>query len=59
LLDPRIRYHKRDELIAEVERHYIKRALTAAHGNKSQAARLLGLGSYQTFTNWAKRCGAE
>jgi DNA-binding NtrC family response regulator len=46
-------------LITEVERHYIRRALEAAHGSKTQAAKLLGLGSYQTFTNWAKRCGVE
>jgi DNA-binding protein Fis len=28
-------------------------------GNKTQAARELGLNSYQTLTNWMKRLGVE
>ena len=42
-------------LLAVVARHYLERALDAAQGNKTQAARLVGLASYQTFTNWMKR----
>lgn len=42
-------------LLAMVARHYLERALDAAQGNKTQAARLVGLASYQTFTNWMKR----
>ncbi len=45
------------EVIGKVARHYLRRALDAAHGNKSQAAKLLGLSSYQTLTNWLDRYG--
>lgn len=43
------------ELMAEVARHYLKRAMAQTHGNKSEASRLLGLGSYQTLSNWLKK----
>jgi DNA-binding NtrC family response regulator len=43
------------EIIGSVARHYLGRALDAAHGNKTQAAKLLGLSSYQTLTNWLER----
>jgi DNA-binding NtrC family response regulator len=46
-------------LMDEVARHYLSRALTEARGNKSEAARLVGLPSYQTFTNWMRRYGVE
>jgi transcriptional regulator with GAF, ATPase, and Fis domain len=45
------------ELMAEVARHYIRRALDEAHGNKTKAAELVGLPSYQTLTNWMNRYG--
>ena len=45
------------EIIGRVARHYLRRALDAAHGNKSQAAKLLGLSSYQTLTNWLQKYG--
>jgi transcriptional regulator with GAF, ATPase, and Fis domain len=45
------------EIIGRVARHYLRRALDAAHGNKSQAAKLLGLSSYQTLTNWLEKYG--
>ncbi|WP_175751372.1 sigma-54 interaction domain-containing protein [Burkholderia ambifaria] len=45
------------ELIAGVARHYLERAMAQTHGNKSEAARLLGLGSYQTLTNWLQKYG--
>ena len=44
-------------LMADVARHYLERALAESHGNKSEAARLLGLPSYQTLTNWMERYG--
>ena len=44
-------------LIAEVARHYLARALEETGGNKTEAARLVGLPSYQTLTNWMKRYG--
>lgn len=42
-------------LIEEVVRHYMERALKATGGNKTKAARLVGISSYQTFTNWMQR----
>jgi DNA-binding NtrC family response regulator len=42
-------------LISEVVRHYISRAIEYSEGNKSQAAKLVGLPSYQTLTNWMKK----
>jgi DNA-binding NtrC family response regulator len=47
------------EIIGSVARHYLRRALDAAHGNKSQAAKLLGLSSYQTLTNWLEKYGVS
>lgn len=44
-------------LLANVARHYLERALEQSGGNKTEAARLVGLPSYQTFTNWMKRYG--
>lgn len=43
------------ELLSEVATHYLKRALAEAQGNKTEAARLLGLPSYQTLSNWLDR----
>jgi DNA-binding NtrC family response regulator len=44
-------------VIREVERHYLERAMEEGQGVKSKAAELLGLGSYQTVTDWLKRHG--
>jgi transcriptional regulator with PAS, ATPase and Fis domain len=46
------------EIIGSVARHYLGRAIAQTNGNKSEAARLLGLGSYQTLTNWLQKYGA-
>lgn len=46
-------------IIGAVAKHYLVRAIEAAHGNKSKAAELVGLGSYQTFTNWMERYGVK
>lgn len=43
------------DLLAEVARHYLERALDEAGGNKTKAASLVGLASYQTLTNWLQR----
>ena len=43
------------ELMAEMARHYLQRALAEADGNKTRAAELIGLPSYQTLTNWMRR----
>ena len=46
-------------IIDRVACHYLERAMTAANGNKTQAARLLGFGNATTLTNWLKRHGVE
>jgi DNA-binding NtrC family response regulator len=43
------------DLLSTVSRHYLQRAMAQTHGNKTEAARLLGLGSYQTLTNWLQK----
>ena len=45
------------ELLAEVSRHYLRRAMLDSGGNKTKAAELVGAPSYQTFTNWLKKFG--
>lgn len=47
------------DVIGEVARHYLSRAMTEAGGNKSKAAKLLGLPNYQTLTNWLVKYGLE
>ena len=47
------------ELMAEVARHYLGRALKATNGNKTQAAKLLGIANYQTLTNWMDKYKPE
>jgi DNA-binding NtrC family response regulator len=39
-------------VLEEIARHYLSRAMEQAAGNKSKAAQLVGLPSYQTLTNW-------
>jgi DNA-binding NtrC family response regulator len=50
---------KLPDLLAEVARHYLERALEEASGNKTKAAGLVGLPSYQTLTNWLQRYGVK
>src|SRR5262245_4921038 len=47
------------QALTEVAQHYLRKALEQAHGNKSEAAKLVGLPSYQTLTNWLKRYGLD
>jgi len=47
------------EILTSVARHYLGRALEEAHGNKTKAATLVGLPSYQTLTNWMERYGVK
>jgi transcriptional regulator with PAS, ATPase and Fis domain len=42
-------------ILKDVAQHYLGRALDETAGNKTRAARMLGLPSYQTLTNWLKR----
>jgi DNA-binding NtrC family response regulator len=47
------------ELLAFLARHYLRRALDEANGNKTEAAKLVGLPSYQTLSNWLQRYGVK
>ena len=47
------------DLIANVARHYLERAMEETAGNKSRAADLVGLASYQTLTNWLSKYGVS
>ena len=47
------------DLLADIARSYIRKALEESHGNKTEASRLLGLTSYQTLTNWMRKYGLE
>lgn len=44
-----------ESLIDDVKRHYIEVALQRAGGNKTKAARLLGLSNHQTLINWMNK----
>jgi transcriptional regulator with PAS, ATPase and Fis domain len=48
---------KLESLMSQVAAHYLKRALEYTHGNKTHAAKLLGMGSYQTLSNWMDKYG--
>lgn len=47
------------ETLGEVARHYLQRAMSEAADNKTKAAELIGLGSYQTLTDWLDRYGMK
>ena len=46
-------------ILASVARHYLQRAMRETRGNKTEAARLVGLPSYQTLTNWLTKYEVE
>jgi len=46
-------------LLSSVARHYLTLAMREAGGNMSEAAKLLGLGSYKTVGNWIKKHGLD
>lgn len=46
-------------IVAEVARHYLGLALKKTNGNKTQAAKLVGISNYQTFTNWMNKYGVD
>jgi DNA-binding NtrC family response regulator len=50
---------KLHEILGVISSSYIQKALAEAGGNKSKAAKLLGLPNYQTLNNWMKRYGIE
>ncbi|MEP0357406.1 sigma-54 dependent transcriptional regulator [Paraglaciecola sp.] len=41
-----------NEVIGELTKSYVVKAMEHCHGNKSKAASLLGLKNYQTLNNW-------
>ena len=45
--------------VSELVQRRINTALELSNGNKSKAAKLLGLPSYQTLTNWMIKHGVE
>jgi len=47
------------EVLNNIEANYLKKALQEAHENKTRAAELLGLSSYQTLTNRMKKVGLK
>jgi len=46
-----------EDMLADVARRYLRLAMAQSGGNKTKAARLVGLRSYQTLDNWLKRYG--
>lgn len=47
------------DLLKSVARHYLGRGMDEAHGNKTKAAELVGLPSYQTLSNWLEKYEVE
>ena len=45
--------------LESIQRHYLQRAMNAAHGVKVEAARLLGIKNYQTLDGQLRRLGVE
>lgn len=50
---------KLQDLLDEVARHYLTRAMTEANGEITEAARLTGFGNHQTLSNWLKKHDLE
>lgn len=48
-----------DDLLADIQRHYIARAMDEAEGVKVKAAKLLGFRHYQTLDQRMRRYGVE
>lgn len=44
-------------IISIVARHYLQRSLAESNQNKTEAAKLVGLQSYQTLNNWLEKYG--
>jgi len=52
-------YYDIREEISDLVHQRIKMALLLCNGNKTAAADMLGLPSYQTLTNWIIKYGVE
>ena len=47
------------DVLRDVARHYLSRAMEEADGNLSKASSLVGLANYQTLKNWLRKYGVE
>ena len=47
------------DLLGDVVRSYLARAMSEANGVKKEAAELLGMSNYQTLSNWLKKYGVD
>jgi transcriptional regulator with PAS, ATPase and Fis domain len=47
------------DVLKDVARHYLSRAMKEAQGNKTKAASLAGFASYQTLKGWLEKYGVE
>lgn len=48
-----------DQLLSEVQTHYLQRAMVESQGVKKKAAELLGMNNYQTLDSQIKRLGIK
>ena len=47
------------DILADISKKYLEKAMKQAGSNKTKAAKLLGLPNYQTLDNWLKKYGVE
>lgn len=47
------------DILADISKKYLVKAMKQAGGNKTKSAKLLGLPNYQTLDNWLKKYGVE
>jgi transcriptional regulator with PAS, ATPase and Fis domain len=47
------------DILGSISKKYLEQGMKQAGGNKSKAAKLLGLPNYQTLDNWLKKYGVE
>ncbi|MEI6206793.1 MAG: sigma-54 dependent transcriptional regulator [Desulfuromonadales bacterium] len=47
------------DILGAISKKYLEKAMKQAGGNKTKAAKLLGLPNYQTLDNWLKKYGVE
>ena len=47
------------DVLADVARKHLEKAMRQVGGNKTNAAKLLGLPNYQTLDNWLKKYEVE
>jgi len=47
------------DVLADISKTYLEKGMKQAGGNKTRAAKLLGLPNYQTLDNWLKKYGVK